>query len=469
MTSYFESSLFRERTEVAPWTLLTLGVATVLLAWPALWNGYPLVYYDSVDYLVMPFTWDMPIYRTAGYGVFALTGRLAHSLWGVVFTQSLMVAYVLYETFRLFMPRAPKRALVGFTILLSLLTGLPWFTSEIMPDTFTGAVVLSVLLLAFHNGTLNPWRQWTLVAILAVGTAAHTSHFAIVGGLILCLVAAKWLIGRGWPMLMPRLRMVTISFVVALGIAVGSNWMMTGRAFLTQPNAVLALGLLVQDGLAKRYLDDVCKKPGVDKPRLCVARNRLPSNANEFLWHNDDFWKLGGWGGMQDEAYRIIQGCLTDYPFTYAWLSLKLTFQQLAMVATGDGLEPMQPFIGYAVRDYYPREMAAFLNAEQQAGLDFTFINDLQVPIQLASFLALFVILWVAWRRRERVGVTLAVFVLLAFLGNAFVCGALSNPNDRYESRIGWIAVLMVALTSARLMEKRKGEPLTWSYALPGA
>jgi hypothetical protein len=35
-------------------------------------------------------------------------------------------------------------------------------------------------------------------------------------------------------------------------------------------------------------------------------------------------------------------------------------------------------------------------------------------------------------------------------LGNAFVCGALSNPNDRYQSRIAWIAVLAILLAIGR-------------------
>ena len=34
----------------------------------------------------------------------------------------------------------------------------------------------------------------------------------------------------------------------------------------------------------------------------------------------------------------------------------------------------------------------------------------------------------------------LAAVAALAILANAFVCGALSNPHDRYGSRIAWLA-----------------------------
>lgn len=452
-----ESSLIRPRVTVNWWPLLAVLATATIFASPALWNGFPLVYYDSVDYVIMPFSWDMPIYRTGAYGVFALTGRLSHSLWGVVFAQCLLAAYVLHEAFDIFSPVAPRRALVTSALALALLTGLPWATSEILPDAFTGAVVLGTLALAFHDGRLALWREVALAAVLSVATAVHTSHFAILGGMMLCLLAARWLAQQGWPVLFPRFRAILIAFVAALGIAIGSNWLMTGRPFLAQPSAVLTLGLLVQDGLAKRYLDEVCKKPGTDKPRLCMARNRLPDNANEFLWHDDIFWKLGGWGGMQPEAERIVNGCLTKYPFTYAWTSIKLMFQQLAMLETGDGIAPMQFFIGNAIRDYYPSDTKAFENARQQSTIYFGAINAIQVPVQLVAFIALFPLLWLAWLRRDKVSATLAAFVLLALLGNAFVCGALSNPNDRYQSRIAWVSVLAVALVSTRLV-MRKGE-----------
>ena len=36
--------------------------------------------------------------------------------------------------------------------------------------------------------------------------------------------------------------------------------------------------------------------------------------------------------------------------------------------------------------------------------------------------------------------------VALAILANAVVCGALSNPNDRYGARMVWLATLVVLL-----------------------
>jgi hypothetical protein len=40
---------------------------------------------------------------------------------------------------------------------------------------------------------------------------------------------------------------------------------------------------------------------------------------------------------------------------------------------------------------------------------------------------------------------------MLALIGNAFVCGVISNPHDRYGARMAWIAcfVALIALAQA--------------------
>jgi hypothetical protein len=41
-------------------------------------------------------------------------------------------------------------------------------------------------------------------------------------------------------------------------------------------------------------------------------------------------------------------------------------------------------------------------------------------------------------------------FVLTALIGNAIVCGTLSNPHDRYQSRLIWIVPFAVALAATQ-------------------
>ena len=39
-------------------------------------------------------------------------------------------------------------------------------------------------------------------------------------------------------------------------------------------------------------------------------------------------------------------------------------------------------------------------------------------------------------------------------LANAFVCGALSNPHDRYGARVVWLASFAVALAALRAYQR---------------
>ena len=55
-------------------------------------------------------------------------------------------------------------------------------------------------------------------------------------------------------------------------------------------------------------------------------------------------------------------------------------------------------------------------------------------------------------------GTLFAFHVTLAILANAFVCGALSNPHDRYGARLVWIAPFVVALVLWRALRR---EPST--------
>jgi hypothetical protein len=432
-------------------------LSALALMLPTLWNGYPFTYYDTADYIVLPFEWHVPVYRTAAYGLFILTGKLVGSLWAPMVLQTIIVAYLLAETAHLL---APRRALVALAITMAalvLFTGLPWFTGQIMPDAFTGATVLAVFLLAF--GDLRGLRRVLVIVALGLSAAMHTSHVAIAAGLLLCLLGARLMPWRFEAMPGPRLVPAAIGLVLSLLIAAGSNWYATGRVFLMQPNAILTLGLMVQNGLAKRYLDDVCPTAtGDTRPKLCEAKDRLPKDANQFIWHSTDFWAAGGWPGLRPEALRIVRGILKRYPIAVMEFSAAYTARQFVMVETGDGVTPMRFFISKAIHRYYPNDVPDFLESRQQDGPDFQpsiafdEINLVQVPAQLAATAALLPVLWVGWKRRDRLTVAIAAVALLALLGNAFVCGALSNPNHRYQSRIAWIAMIAAGFGALRLI-----------------
>ena len=47
----------------------------------------------------------------------------------------------------------------------------------------------------------------------------------------------------------------------------------------------------------------------------------------------------------------------------------------------------------------------------------------------------------------------------IAVMANAFICGVLSNPHDRYGARMIWLAVATVGLAAVRLYEQGQRLP----------
>jgi len=100
------------------------------------------------------------------------------------------------------------------------------------------------------------------------------------------------------------------------------------------------------------------------------------------------------------------------------------------------------------IETFAPQMLPAMNAAHQQhRDLNFGTINRLHVPAAYLAMLLLIGLIALA-PRHDRIAHLrpLAITVALALLANAFVCGALSNPHDRYGARMVWLAVLTLVL-----------------------
>jgi hypothetical protein len=164
------------------------------------------------------------------------------------------------------------------------------------------------------------------------------------------------------------------------------------------------------------------------------------------------FNTLGRFDGMNDEMSTIVAHSLKDYPAWQAGAALRAMGQQLLHVATGEGASVWIPHTYGIIERYIPAQVAPMRAARQQHwGLDFDTINWLHVPVALASMLALVALLAQALANRRLDDLTLlAGTVTLALLGNAFICGVISGPHDRYGARMVWVATFVVLMAAAR-------------------
>ncbi|HTQ14985.1 MAG TPA: hypothetical protein VMH86_14005 [Rhizomicrobium sp.] len=443
---------------IKPWqgTVSETESAAVLLAIPillsiAIWNGFPIVFYDSGAYLLQGLGGVFIEERSPVYSLFLPLTLAPVSLWLTVGAQAAMTAFVMAETARVLAPGLKLLSFLAVVAALTVVTGLPWYVAQIEPDAFTAILILSFYLLLFHSRALSRGRRIALFLVAALAIACHPSHMVIAAGLILAAAIYRLVVrraGAGWPVAHPALPV--LSLVLGLVTIVTANFGYTREVFLSRAGPVFVFARLVQDGIVMRLLEDTCPQSHY---RLCAYKDELPRTADQWLWDKyTPFKELKGFAGTTQESERIIFDSLRRYPLMHLRTALADTWRQFSLFRTGDQLEPQEWALYPMFEDFVPRQVEAYMSARQQRGaFDFDVWNDIHVPVGWASLVLLAALLaWALATGRHRQTVFLG-FVLVALLGNAAVCGALSNPHDRYQSRVVWIAPFALALSAARL------------------
>jgi hypothetical protein len=205
---------------------------------------------------------------------------------------------------------------------------------------------------------------------------------------------------------------------------------------------------MLQDGIVTKYLDEHCPDPAL---RLCGYKDELPHDADEWFWGSRLFDRLGRFAGLDDEMATIALRSLAAYPGLQLESAATDTARQLIAVHTGEGVLDTIWHTYRMIELRTPRLAPAMHAARQQHGeISLAAVNDLQYPLALAAMALLPLLMLAAWRGTIAAGTgEFAATVALALLGNAFICGVLSNPHDRYGARVAWLAVFAVFLAAA--------------------
>jgi hypothetical protein len=431
----------------AIWCIASLLMIVVLLA-PAIWNGFALLEYDTGGYLARWFEGYLVPSRPGAYGLL-LAAAVRFQFWPVLIAHAGATIWILALLMRELGVRDRPLVLAGLVSLLAVVTTLPWLTSILLTDIFAGLAVLAIYLLLFGENVSIPER-WALGAFVAFAAASHSATLALVA-ILVCVVVAlpRRIISPA------RRRDAAVTLLLAVMTTLGANAVISGWLQFTPGGYGIVFGRMLEDGIVSRYLDDHCPEANL---KLCPFRTELPPTADEFLWDNGVFNRLGRFDGLGDEMRSIVLGSLRDYPLLQAKAALRATAMQLARVATGEGVVNTL-WHTYAIMERYaPAAAPAMRRAYQQRGeLHFNLINHIHVPVALLAFALLPAVIAARWRWPQLNGLSLlAATIAVSVLANAFVCGALSNPHDRYGARLTWLAPLALMMVPVCL----RGRPL---------
>jgi len=441
-------------------TWLLLALCVLSLIWPALWNGYPIVFSDSGTYLSQAMHrylgWDRPVF----YSLFIFPLHLGLTTWPVILLQSCLTVLVLDLTRRAF--GVSRWWLLTLTVFLAVTTSLPWIVSELMPDLFTPLLVLLLSLLVCSRSYFRPWQCVAMTALAAFMIATQQSSVLLAVALLGTIIPLRWIAGRFRtgrranpetaramlaPLLAPGIAIVAMVLVNAAGF---------GRVSLSPFGNVFVLARVIYDGPGMTVLRRECPDRGW---RLCPYLDQFPATSDEFLWDKTSPIMLaGGHKAVSADADPIIHAAVTAEPMRLALATWDNTIEQLTRFASGDGLEAWPSQVGKWIDADFPvRESTAFHDARQQKG---TLVvppplGFLHRATALAGIAAAIVLLPVAWRRRHAAAWFLAVSLLTLPL-SAAITGGLSTPHDRYQSRIVWLPAAMAFLSVPALIRHRR-------------
>jgi len=421
---------------------LSVAIAIpLLLIAPALWNGYPLLQYDTGGYLARWYEGYLVPSRSTAYGIYLHLGEASH-FWLILGVQALSVMWIVQATLRVFGIVRPIQ-IAAIVLGLCATTALPVLTSLLLTDIFSGLSVLTLFLLVVHGDHFSKLENLFLFLFTSFAASTHSATL----GVLLGVCCVGWMVHHWQPVRLNARGLVRGSLTIVSGAAIllACNFALSGQLAWTPGGSGVAFGRMLQDGLVKRYLDDHCP---TEHLKLCPYRNELPQTGDDFLWGKSIFNDLGRFKGLGDEMAYIAWHSLLAYPGAQSKAAIEATAKQLVSVATGEGSNNWLAHTYGIMARYLPQEIEAMGKARQQHWeFDFTTINMVHVPIALLSELLLVGMLaGAAWRRKLDDLALMAGTVALALFGNALLCGVLSGPHDRYGARMVWIATLVVVI-----------------------
>ena len=436
----------------ALWALAVVLSLALLIA-PALWNGFALLQWDTGGYLARWYEGYLVPSRAVVYGLILFAG-VPFAFWPVLILQSALTIWVLALILRAHGFANRPLLLLGIIVTLSAFTTLPWLTAILLTDIFCGLSVLALYLLLLRSEALGSYERLGLVALIAVAVATHNATLGVLMALTACALPVS---------LFDRARIARADVVRGIGalalggvLVLGVDFAVAHRLAWTPGGAALSFGRMLQDGIVKKYLDEHCPDPRL---RLCAVKDRIPQDADTWFWGSDLFDQMGRFDGLGDEMQTIAFESLIDYPALQLKSAAIDTLRQLIDVRTGEGVLDDLWHTRTIIERYAPQLVPAMRAAREQKGeISFDAINDVQYPLAIAALalLPLVALLAMSGVASAAAG-ELASTVMLAVLANAFVCGVLSNPHDRYGARIVWLAtvtVLVAALEAAAAYQR---------------
>jgi hypothetical protein len=405
--------------------------------------------------------------RSPFYSMWLYSIAWAFNLWGVLIAQAAAIAWIIWRAAT--HAAGAYRFEAGVAIVaLGTFGASAWFVvGFVMPDIYAAAAVICVALLFAYADRMSYLERVGLAAILAASAAFHATHLVVAVALTLAGIGATHFLRSEGRLLRSRALLAT---ACALGVALALHF-----AFDTAARTVLGTSpkrpplltaRVLADGPGRLYLDRVC--PETPTFLVCTYRNRSLESADEFLWSSAGVFQtlpVEQRLRLTEEESRFVTAVAMHYPLSVLKAAVANAVEQFVLVWPAEAwIDPGASFSDPAWSEADLFQVAPFLSlCVANLGRCVPALPEALI----ASSVAITVVLsfgviaahFVAARRRttgtqagdcayER-AIIFALLILVGLVANAGICGAISGPHTRYQTRVVWLAVLAAGVLEA--------------------
>jgi hypothetical protein len=408
-------------------------------------SGLTLPHSESASDAKVPF-----LGRSIYYGMLLKLGDALDKMWPSIVVQAAAVVLAVALT----LVNATSLSLVPLSILvigLSFVTPVGFHVSTLMPDVFAGLTILATANLIVFGERMSRGCLLTWVGLLSAGLLFHSTHVLIALTVFaVCLVVCLF-----WRGAISRVGLVAVFLCILVGFAGDAVFSIaTERAFGVAPiRPPFLTARVIADGPGEAYLTASCPGSGFT---VCRFTDRFPiDDPDTFLWSTDP--AKGGVFTPTDaatrralsaEQFRLVGAVFRYDPFGEVAAMARNTLRQIGKVSMAN----------FNLDSQDRSEFRQSLPARYLAAAEATRSWDATLPVASMSVIVLVVLLGsAAYLVRAMVirgnrsvdgngPERLAVLIIIGVIANSFICGTMSVPSDRFQSRVVWLIPLTAAL-----------------------
>lgn len=336
-------------------------------------------------------------------------------------------------------------ATIALPIIVASLGSLPFYVAYIMPDIFTGVMIISVAAITIFGRSMKFWELMLVMVLGGFCAVSHISHIAIAFGMVPVAAVGAILTERRKFWLPPVLVavMALAGFAERFAFDIAAETVAEAEVvyypFLT--------ARIIADGPGQIYLNAKCPNSEI---MSCVLHEALSwsDDPDRFEATHIVFGKSEELGSFQlmtledqarvsDEQFEFFKDVFVAFPVTTSLALLKNTFSQLvrySVVMTIADPELVDSLDENDDPNFDELRPGTLSETDKWLPATDAFHTSLYV-----ATLVIVVLLLIGPHIVPSSTKLFVLVILLGVLANAFVCGAVSQPADRYGARVIWL------------------------------